>query len=128
MEQIKVVATILKQNKFDFKLNIFSQGQPSDFQDFFEYEPDIFLDEDEFKTFHSLVKADVLIMAKSSFSYLAGLLNEGIVIYEPFWHKPQRNWLSTGLDNDQFKVAFALKLSLLIYDVCEMNLNFYSNK
>jgi hypothetical protein len=25
---------------------------------------------------------------------VAGLLNQGLVIYEPFWHPPQKAWLN----------------------------------
>ena len=43
-------------------------------------------------TFTSLVLADVLVISKSSYSYIAGILSEGIVYYQPFWHSPLPNW------------------------------------
>jgi hypothetical protein len=45
-----------------------------------------------------LVGADVLIMAKSTFSYVAGLLSDGINIYEPCDYPPMPNWLVRGSD------------------------------
>jgi len=49
-------------------------------------------DTDAFFTLHHLIKADVLVTAKSSFSYLAALYNENEVIYVNFWHKPLIHW------------------------------------
>jgi len=42
---------------------------------------------------NALIYADILVLAKSSFSYVAGLLNDGIVVYEPFWHAPRPDWI-----------------------------------
>jgi hypothetical protein len=42
-----------------------------------------------------MATADVLVMSRSSFSYLAGILNrEGIVFYHPFWHQPLSSWIT----------------------------------
>ena len=43
-----------------------------------------------------LATADILVMSKSSFSYLAAILNvSGIVLYHPFWHYPPDDWIVT---------------------------------
>jgi hypothetical protein len=47
---------------------------------------------DALVAFEHLVKADVLVMSKSSFSYIAGLYNEKNVLYTPFWHNPLNHW------------------------------------
>lgn len=40
-----------------------------------------------------LMTADVLIISKSSFSFVPGILNRhGTVVYTPFWHKPMSHW------------------------------------
>ena len=47
-------------------------------------------------TFHHLVMANVLIIAKSSFSYCAALLNKNTIIanlIRNWWHKPLSSWL-----------------------------------
>lgn len=49
-------------------------------------------DEDILLTFEHLVRADILVMCKSSFSYIAGLYNENTVIYMNFWHSPLPQW------------------------------------
>jgi hypothetical protein len=46
------------------------------------------------KTFHSMVKAKILVIAKSRFSYCAGILNSNKIYYMIFWHKPLNHWLN----------------------------------
>ena len=54
------------------------------------------LNTDVREAFHCLVRADLLIVCKSSFSYCAGLLNENTVngdLIKEWWHKPLKNWI-----------------------------------
>lgn len=44
------------------------------------------------EAFDELVSADVLVLAKSSFSYAAGLLSSGHVFCPLFWHPPIPHW------------------------------------
>jgi hypothetical protein len=80
-------------------IHIFSEGKPEDFKDIIQLFPEnkfIFhLNENIQLTFHSMVKADILILSKSSFSYCAGLLNENTIIANlitSWWHKPLKHW------------------------------------
>ncbi len=120
-ERVDLITSVLENKKLRFQLNIFSEGNSSDFEEFSKYKPVFFLNEDEFKTFHSLVKADILVMAKSSFSYVAALLNEGIVIYERFWHKPLKSWVQANVDSDYFKARFEAKLTSANKEVMQIN-------
>lgn len=46
-------------------------------------------------TFRALSRADVLVMSRSSFSFLPALLhdeNRGAVVYHPMWHAPRADW------------------------------------
>ena len=84
-----------KDNVF---LHVFSEGKQEDFSDIVEKFPKIqlHLNVNIQKTFHLLVKSDLLIMSKSSFCYCAALLNENKVngtIIKNWWHKPFRKWL-----------------------------------
>jgi hypothetical protein len=46
-----------------------------------------------------LATADILIMSRSSFSYVAAVLNRnGIVMYHPFWHEPLSSWMTVQPD------------------------------
>jgi hypothetical protein len=47
---------------------------------------------DVFHTLNTMVNASHFFMAKSSLSYVAGLLCQGAVYYEPFWHPKIKNW------------------------------------
>ena len=50
------------------------------------------LDTDAITSFHHMCNADILVIAKSSFSYLAAIYNKNKVIFFPFWHAPLDNW------------------------------------
>ena len=64
----------------DFVIHIFSQGNKNDFKEFSTLKDvQYHLNTDVREAFHCLVKADLLIVCKSSFSYCAGLLNENMV-------------------------------------------------
>jgi hypothetical protein len=57
-----------------------------------------------------LATADVLVMSRSSFSYVAAILNRsGVVLYHPFWHSPLSSWMSVDpegqFDRDRFREA-----------------------
>ena len=41
-----------------------------------------------------MVKAKILVIAKSRFSYCAGILNSNKIYYMIFWHKPLNHWLN----------------------------------
>ena len=76
-----------------YKVLIFSEGALDDFKDFNLPQESFKLNVDICETFHSLVKAKILVMSKSSLSYAAAILNENTIYYEDFWHKPLDTWL-----------------------------------
>jgi len=44
---------------------------------------------------HRLATADILVMSRSSFSCVGGILNRrGIVMYHPFWHRAPSSWIT----------------------------------
>jgi hypothetical protein len=46
-----------------------------------------------------LATADVLVMSRSSFSYVAAILNRsGVVLYHPFWHRGMSSWIEVEPD------------------------------
>jgi hypothetical protein len=54
-----------------------------------------------------LATADILVMSRSSFSYLAGILNKrGIVLYHPFWHSAPSSWIHVHQDGNFDRRAF----------------------
>jgi len=53
----------------------------------------VFADNDPLDSLHRLSRARVLVTGTSSFSYLAGLLNPGSVVFRDFWHPPMSDWV-----------------------------------
>jgi len=96
VEYINIVGSLtLPENSV---IHVFSEGSIDDFQDIKTAFPDtIFhLNTNIQETFHCMVKADMLIISKSSFCYCAALLNENKVIgtlIKSWWHKPLKSWL-----------------------------------
>jgi len=67
------------------------------------------------ETFEKMREADILLTAKSAFSYLAALYSGGVVIYEPFTEQPLPNWIPKNGrgDFDEQQFAGALQGSIL---------------
>ena len=43
-----------------------------------------------------MATVDLLIISRSSFSFLAAILNKkGIILYHPFWHTAPAAWIDT---------------------------------
>jgi hypothetical protein len=61
-------------------INLYSEGIVADFQAFADAGCNLHISEDAFETFHNMVTADILMIAHSSFSHLAGILSQGIVL------------------------------------------------
>lgn len=74
--------------------HIYSQGDEKLFEKYQSNDVVFHLDEPIEDTFYGLITSDILVMSKSSLSYSAGILSEGIVYYLPFWHKPASKWLT----------------------------------
>ena len=90
----KKIIGALKKKYPNYTITIFSEGDINDFRDLGLNIANFKLNTDICETFHSLVSAKILVMAKSSFSYASAILNKNIIYYENFWHKPLNNWLN----------------------------------
>lgn len=89
----KKIIELLKKKHPSYNITIFSQGKIDDFKELELEDSQFNLNVDIKETFHSLVSAKVLVTSKSSFSYAAAILNENVIYYENFWHKPFEHWL-----------------------------------
>ncbi|MBS0251911.1 MAG: hypothetical protein JSR78_12700 [Proteobacteria bacterium] len=87
------VLAVLKSVGIHPLVQIFSQGKPDDFKEFFEFDPQFYLDRPAIESFRLLIEADVLLMARSAFSYVAALLSDGIKLYDPFQEAPLPDWI-----------------------------------
>lgn len=71
------------------------KGNTSAFKDFLETDMDVelILDDCPFSDFHHITMSDVIIMSKSAFSYVPGLLSNARILYnKDFWFKPKSSW------------------------------------
>lgn len=97
------------------KIYIFSQGSKEEFQEFHKYSSIEFCnDMSAMNSFLHLVKADILITSKSSFSYKPALLSYGIKLCpRNFWHgyPDESDWVLADDDGCFDKRALANILS-----------------
>lgn len=63
-------------------ITVFSQGERDDFAELEQFTPDFVLDGDPMLTMQRLIEADLLVMAKSCFSYVAAMLNDRVILCE----------------------------------------------
>ncbi len=86
----KVLKRVLKSLKVSkpISIYIFSTGKQEEFAEFSKYGDVHFCSMmDEYESFLHLIRADLLITSKSSFSYKAALISDGIkVCPRNFWH------------------------------------------
>ena len=77
------VKRMLAAQGVPFRISVYAQGNSADFAELSPLGADFFLDADPIWTIEELVEADILIVARSCFSYYAGLISDGIKIFEP---------------------------------------------
>jgi hypothetical protein len=104
---------ILDKLGLEAVFQIHSEGDPSDFAEFSRIGYELFLDTDATWTMGKLAEADILVMAKSSFSYIAAILSEGVKFYEPMFDPPMSSWITRRKDGT-FDVTRARE-SILAY-------------
>lgn len=91
-------------------VRLFSQGQPDDFRAFTGLGAQLHLDDDVFESFHHFVRSDVLFVAKSTFSYLGGVIGGNVCLCEPFWHPLLPEWLNADFEDAAFRAALNRRL------------------
>jgi len=103
-----------------YNIVIFSEGNIKDFNKLNGKNISFKLNKSITETFHSLVSAKILVMAKSSFSYSAAILNSNEIYYINFWHKPLKQWKIInkeliGVEYDKAEAAIELKAAFASY-------------
>ncbi len=94
---LKIIAALHKKYYFKKPLfHLFSQGDEAQFKKYSALDTIFHLNENIENTFISMVFADVLVMSRSAFSYVAGLISEGTLYYIPFACQPLPHWVSVN--------------------------------
>lgn len=89
---LEIVAERIRRYRTpDLEVHVFSQGDVEEFEALPE-DCHLHLDGDVFDALRVMINAEVLMMAKSSLSYVAGVLSKGTVYYDPFWHRKLETW------------------------------------
>jgi len=86
------VMNFIRKKYNNISFCIYSEGNEKDFELLKNHDVIFSLNTNIKNTFHEMVTAKILVMAKSSFSYCAALLSQGEILYIPFWHKPLKHW------------------------------------
>jgi hypothetical protein len=113
-ETARQVISALEEHQQDYTMSAYSEGRESDFVELQKLGAELFLNADAIWTLRQLVEADILIMSKSSFSYVAALISAGIKLYEPFWHSPLDSWILRKSGGGFSRLAFEHQLLPLL--------------
>jgi hypothetical protein len=127
---IREVKSSLDSQGQPYSISVYSQGNRSDFEELWPLNIDLFLDADATWTLQRLIEADILIMAKGNFSYYAGIVSDGIKLFEPWmiptavvaffpscnWRVVSQtdDWVRCQADGSFDRAAFERRLSLLL--------------
>jgi hypothetical protein len=101
---------ILSEMGLPWRVRVFSQGEETAFREFTDIGCELNLDTPAIDTFKELVAADVLVMARSAFSYVAAILCDGVKLYDPCERKPLTHWIARDRDGRFDRSAFVASL------------------
>ena len=110
LARIARLQRVLAALQLDYVVDVYSQGDAAAFAEFSQLGCRLHLDADAVWTMRRLADADVLVMAKSSFSYAAALVNSGVKIYEPTFNPPLSDWIVARRDGSFDEVLLARQL------------------
>jgi hypothetical protein len=107
---IDSVIRTIERAGYAYHLSIYSEGVEQDFCGILDCPFELHLNGDPLDALQSMISSDILVMSKSSFSYVAALINQGSVIYEPFWHRPMSHWhlMESGGQIDEERLLEAI--------------------
>ena len=100
-ETIAHVRALLDAHCIKYKICVFSQEDCANLAELDLPDTEFFCNADPIWSMQEAIEADILIMAKSCFSYVAALISSGIKVYEPFFFPPLTSWVIRG-PKDEF--------------------------
>ena len=105
----EVLAAIVAKGK-TARVNVYSEGRAEDFKLFADMGCHLLIGRDVFETVHNLAMSDVLVTAKSAFSFVAGLISTGVKLYEPYQSIAPDDWLKLDADGGFDREALSARL------------------
>ena len=109
---LKQVVACIRAADLPHEVTVFSNGHPREFADFADLGFRVDLTTGALEVFDQLRSSDVLLTAKSTFSYFAALHSNAIVLYEPFSRCPLPSWILRSGGNFETE-AFNEQLQIL---------------
>lgn len=113
-ETIAMVKEVLDARGLRYKICVFSQGTYDEIKELDTVGTEIFLNGDPIWSMQEAIEADILLMAKSTFSFVSALISDGIKIYEECWYPPMEDWVRRGANGKFDREAFERQLEQLI--------------
>src|SRR5262249_7095665 len=110
---IKHLKHILENQNVDYRIYAFSEGSCSDLDELEALGVKLFLGTDTFRTLREIIEADILVMAKSAFSYVAAIISAGIKLYEPCGYPPFKTWLVREPKGSFDECVFSMQLETM---------------
>ncbi|MDP1837836.1 MAG: hypothetical protein Q8N31_16610 [Reyranella sp.] len=102
----------LEAQGIDYSLRVFSQGQADEFRALDVPASALFLDADPLWSMQEMIEADILVTALGTFSYVAGLLCDGVVLGDAAG-PPARGWIVYDANGDFDSGALGLAVTSL---------------
>jgi hypothetical protein len=127
LQTIRSAKAVMDRSGAEYRIRVYSEGSRSDFEPLRLPGIEFFLDADPIWTIGELIEADVLIMSKGRYSYYAGLISDGIKIFEarktyvsdlPGWRLPDvsrpQDWVPCASDGTFDSNVFESQLKILV--------------
>jgi hypothetical protein len=113
---VRKIIDVMDTMTLTYNIQLFSEGSVSEFSELEPLGVKLYLNADAIWTMRELIEADILVMAKSCFSYVAAIISDGIKIYEPFVScPPLKDWLVRQPEGDFDEHLFKDKLEAMIH-------------
>lgn len=101
--------SVLNTHGIAYTLRLFSQGQVEGFQGLGIAESGFLLDTDPVWSMREMIEADILVTTRGTFSYVTGLLCDGIILADA-QDSPASGWLTYDVNGDFETEALASRL------------------
>ncbi len=105
-ETIREVRAVLDVHRIKHRICVLSQGDYAGVAELESPGVEFFLNADSIWSMQEAIEADILIMAKSCFSYVSALISDGIKIYEPIAYTSMRQDVRANADVGKAERSF----------------------
>lgn len=113
LRTVQQVEAVLHSRGLCHSIAVYSEGSPRDFEEFAQTGAQLWISADPVWTMSEMIEADILIMAKGYFSYYAGLVCDGIKIFDGE-QPPAEDFIVRALDGSFDGAVFERQLDHLL--------------